>query len=125
MTAGDWLMAAIVVPFLLLVGWVSSFRIWLRRADVGVGATVLTGEAGGAGYHAFILPATLSFTVAWVGIIGMEVRDALPVPPPWLETLVDLSFLASIVLLAFAFWLWCFTWPRSFVPPHMREGRWR
>jgi hypothetical protein len=123
MTAGDWFLTAVGLPLLLLAGWVSSYRVWLRRADVGVGATALTGEAGGAGYHAFILPATLSFTSAWVGIIGMEVRDATRVSPPWLETVVDLSFLSCIILLAFGFWLWCFAWPRVFVPPHMREAR--
>lgn len=123
MSAEDWFMTVFALPLMLLVGWVSSYRVWLRRADVGVGAMALTGEEGGAGYHAFLLPATMSFTAAWVGIVGMEVRDAVRVPPPWLETFVDLSFLSSIVLMAFGFWLWCFAWPRVFVPPHLRRSR--
>ena len=116
-------MTAIGLPLMLLVGWVNSYRVWVRRADVGAGAEWLTGEAGHGGYHAFILPATLSFTAAWLGIIAMEVRDASDVPPSWLDTFVNFSFLTSMALLAAAFWLWFFAWPRSLVPPHMRRSR--
>lgn len=116
-------MTAIGLPLMLLVGWVNSYRVWVRRADVGAGAEWLTGEAGDGGYHAFILPATLSFTAAWLGIIAMEVRDASDVPPSWLDTFVNFSFLTSMALLAAAFWLWFFAWPRSLVPPHMRRSR--
>lgn len=120
MTAGDWFLLVLGLPLMLLVGWVSSYRIWLRHADVGAGMEWVTGESGQAGYHAFILPATLSFTAAWLGIIAMEIRDAMELPPTWLNTFVNYSFLASIVLLTLGFWLWLFMWPRVLVPPHLR-----
>ena len=110
------------LPLMLLVGWVTTYHVWVRQADVGASAQWLTGEAGHAGYHAFILPATLSFTAAWLGIIAMEVRDASEAPPSWLDTFVNFSFLTSTALIAAAFWLWFFAWPRALVPPHMRRS---
>ncbi len=120
MTAGDWFLLVLGLPLTLVVGWVSSYRVWLRHADVGAGMEWVTGESGQAGYHAFILPATLSFTAAWLGIIAMETRDALEVPPAWLNTFVNYSFLGSIGLLLLGFWMWLFMWPRALVPPHLR-----
>ncbi len=123
MTAEDWFMTAFGVPLVVLVGWLSSYRIWLRQADVGAGVEWLTGDGGQAGYHAFILPGTLSFTAAWAGIIAMEIRDAMASPPTWLNSFVDYAFLASMAMLALGFWLWFFRRPRVLVPPHLRGSR--
>ena len=118
MSTTDWVMTAGLLPLGLAIGWIQTFRVWRRGADVSAGISWATGEASIAGYHAFLLPATLAFTLFGLGIVLDEAVGTDR--SPTIDTLVDWLLGLGLLALLLAFWLWLFAWPRFLVPPHLR-----
>jgi hypothetical protein len=115
-STGDWIAFAGVLPLMLAVGWVQTFRVWRRQADVSSGVSWFTGKASIAGYHSFLLPAAVAFTLVWLVIILDQLAGSVGVISEATAWLAGLGLLFMIL----AFWMWLFAWPRFLVPPHLR-----
>ena len=119
----DWLVMLVGVPAVILVGCWASWKVWRRNDDVSAGVTWATGDASRAGYHAFILPSTLSFACVALALVIDEMRIRLSEPLAWLHTVAVVGFVLGVFLMLLSFWMWAFMWPRFLVPPHLRGER--
>jgi hypothetical protein len=54
-----------------------TFRAWRHQRDVSAGVSWATGRASVAGMHAFFMPASIAFTLAWIGIIAGDLAGGL------------------------------------------------
>jgi hypothetical protein len=113
---GDWIAFAFLAPLMLAVGWVQTFRVWRRKADVSAGVSSFTGKSSVAGYDSFLLPAAVAFTLVWLAIVLDEAAGSVGVVSATTSWLAGLGLLFLIV----SFWMWLFAWPRFLVPPHLR-----
>lgn len=117
MSTGDWI-AIGVMPLGLAVGWIQSFRVWRRQADVSAGVTWFTGEPSSVGLHAFLLPGTLGLTLICLGLVADLLDGGLS--PAAVGQVSSWTIGVGFLLLLLGFWMWLFAWPRVLVPPHLR-----
>lgn len=120
MKGEDWFFLALVLPVMVIGGWFNSYRIWRRRADLSPAIAWATG-AGAPGYHAFLLPATIGFTLLWLGIIVHQAGSAGATLPHWLSQALPYVLLSGVGFNLFGLWLWLTRWPGLLVPRHLRR----
>lgn len=108
-----FIIGAIIIPG----GAVQTWRVWRHELDLSSGVGWATGETGIAGYHAFLLPGAIGFTLAYVGAFLIWFKDPLPGWADLVGTSIGFGGFAFTML---GFWLWLFMWPRFLVPPHLR-----
>jgi hypothetical protein len=125
MTTYDFIMLGVVGPAVLIPAWVVVLRIWRQGRDIydqAVAVKWMTPESARHGYHAFLLPAVLGFTVMWP-MAAVYVVWGSGGGPQWVGDVVRWGFGVGLGLMLLACWLWAFMWPRFLVPPHLRGQR--
>lgn len=121
MSTEDWIMSVGLGPLILIGGWIQTYRVWRRQADVSAGISWATGAPSAPGYHAFLLPAATALTLLWFGTVLDEIGG--PDAPGALEATIDWAMGLGCLVIFFAFWMWAFMRPRFLVPPHLRGQR--
>jgi hypothetical protein len=114
-STAEGIVLGVGLPLLVILGWVQSVRVWRSGADVSVGMSWFSGRASVAGYHGFLLPATISFTLAGLGILMTATTSSGVV-----YTIGMWALGLSLPFLGLSFWVWLFAWPRFLMPPHLR-----
>jgi hypothetical protein len=114
-STGDWIVMAVGLPLLTAGVWVQTLRVWRSGADVSAGVSWFIGRASTAGYHGFLLPAVISMTLIWSGMVLTQITSSGLV-----HTLGEWALALSLVFMALGFWVWLFGRPRFLMPPHLR-----